>query len=77
MVELDRAELLFRCGKHFLDEGRVAVSMLQRHFDMSFKEATGVLDELQAMGLIGPYLGGQHREILLSLEEWEELAAAT
>ena len=50
--------------------------MLQRRFDMSFKEATVVLDELQAMGLIGPYLGGQRRDILMTAEEWEELAAA-
>jgi DNA segregation ATPase FtsK/SpoIIIE-like protein len=54
----------------FLERGRVAVSMLQRTFDLDFKEATALLDQLQQAGLIGPYLGGQKRDILLSADEW-------
>jgi DNA segregation ATPase FtsK/SpoIIIE-like protein len=75
-VELTHEELVYRSGCLFLEEGRVAVSMLQRRFELSFKEATIVLDELQSMGLIGPYLGGNHRDILLTSDEWEALAAA-
>ncbi|MDF1798156.1 MAG: DNA translocase FtsK, partial [Planctomycetota bacterium] len=76
VVELTREELVYRCGSIFLEEGRVAVSILQRRFDMSFKEATSILDDLQNMGLIGPYMGGSRRDILLTSEEWEELASA-
>jgi hypothetical protein len=43
---------------------------------MGFQEATAILDELQEMGLIGPYLGGTRRDILMTLEEWEALGAA-
>lgn len=68
----DRAELLAEIGCHLLDRGRVAVSMLQKEYGMDFAEATNVLDELQQMGLIGPYLGGQRRDILLTREEWLE-----
>ncbi|MFN0008608.1 MAG: DNA translocase FtsK [Planctomycetota bacterium] len=66
------AVLLAEIGCHLLDRGRVAVSMLQREYGMDFAEATKVLDELQQMGLIGPYLGGQRRDILLTREEWLE-----
>ena len=66
-------ELIFRAGALFLSEGRVAVSMLQRRFDLSFKEATRVLDDLQEIGLIGPYIDGKRRDFLMSAEEWEEL----
>ena len=76
MVELSHEEKVFRSGELFLDQGRVAVSMLQRSFDMDFQEATGILDELQSMGLIGPYLGGTRRDILMTTEEWEALGAA-
>jgi S-DNA-T family DNA segregation ATPase FtsK/SpoIIIE len=48
----------------------VAVSMLQKRFGMDFAEATGILDDLQERGLIGPYLGGKRRDILLSKEDW-------
>ncbi|MFT7477273.1 MAG: hypothetical protein ACI80N_000546 [Gammaproteobacteria bacterium] len=65
------SQLLFEAGAHFLEEGRVAVSMLQRKFGLDFDQACELLDELQERGLIGPYLGGQRRDILLSLEQWE------
>ena len=54
-----------------IQEGRVAVSLLQRQFEMEFDEACAALDELQQEGLIGPYKGGKTRDILLSAEEWE------
>jgi Ftsk gamma domain len=71
-----RSKLLYESGCLFLERGRVAVSLLQREYAMSFDEACGVLDELQEMGLIGPYLGGKHRDILLTSEEWLEKVSA-
>jgi len=72
----DRSKLLAEIGCHLLERGRVAVSMLQKEYGMDFEEATNVLDELQRMGLIGPYLGGQRRDILLTREEWLEKVAS-
>jgi hypothetical protein len=65
-------ELVFRAGCLFLERQRVAVSMLQKDFGLDFKQATAVLDQLQEAGLIGPYLGGQRRDILMTLEQWRE-----
>ena len=50
--------------------------MLQRTFELDFKQATAMLDQLQEAGLIGPYLGGQRRDILLTAEEWRERRVA-
>jgi hypothetical protein len=69
-------ELVHRAGVLFIERDRVAVSMLQREYELDFKQATLVLDRLQESGLIGPYMGGQRRDILLSLEEWEQRAGA-
>ncbi|MBK8177784.1 MAG: hypothetical protein IPK67_02555 [Planctomycetes bacterium] len=69
-------DLVYKSGMLFLKQNRVAVSMLQREFGMDFKQATAVLDELQAQGLIGPYLGGQRRDILLTAEEWRAKVGA-
>ncbi len=68
-------DLVFRAGCLFLERQRVAVSMLQKDFGMDFKRATSVLDQLQDAGLIGPYLGGQRRDILMTLEQWKARAA--
>ena len=65
-------DLVYQAGALFLERGRVAVSLLQRNFNLEFDDACEVLDELQTRGLIGPYLGGQRRDILLTLEEWTE-----
>ena len=66
-------EIVFKAGCLFVERQRVAVSMLQREFGLDFDAATSVLDQLQRVGLIGPYLGGQRRDILLSMDEWQEL----
>ncbi|MBI5362680.1 MAG: hypothetical protein HZA53_05840 [Planctomycetes bacterium] len=68
----ERVALLAEVGCLFIDRGRVAVSMLQRQYSMDFDDACRVLDELQDMGLIGPYLGGQRRDILLTRDAWLE-----
>ncbi len=54
----------------------MAVSLLQRGFSLDFDMACAVLDELQDAGLIGPYKGGQKRDILLTSEEWDAQAAS-
>ncbi|MFT4538518.1 MAG: hypothetical protein ACI835_000953 [Planctomycetota bacterium] len=71
-IQLDPEELLYRSGALFLNRGRVAVSLLQREFNIEFDAACTILDQLQQRGLIGPYLGGQRRDILLGREEWDE-----
>lgn len=68
--------LLYEAGRLFLDENRVAVSMLQRRFELDFERACELLDRLQEEGLIGPYVGGRTREILLTREEWDAKAAS-
>ncbi len=75
-AKLDPAELLHEAGALFLQEGRVAVSLLQRGFSLDFDEACAVLDDLQQEGLIGPYKGGQKRDILLTSEEWDAQTAS-
>jgi hypothetical protein len=72
----DEDDLVFRAGCLILERKRVAVSMLQREFGLDFTQATALLDRLQASGLIGPYLGGQHRDILLTPQEWQERVGA-
>ena len=68
-------DLIFEAGCLILEQNRVAVSMLQRRFELDFDQATEVLDQLQSRGLIGPYLGGKTRDILLTREEWTASAS--
>ena len=73
----EREDLLHRAGLMIIERDRVAVSMFQREFDLTFQKATLILDELQERGLIGPYLGGRHRDILLTREQWDARAPSS
>jgi DNA segregation ATPase FtsK/SpoIIIE-like protein len=63
-------KLVYEAGCAILEQKRVAVSMLERRFGIDFDQACRVLDELQQAGLIGPYMGGRTRDILLTREQW-------
>ena len=77
LLDGERRRVLIEAGCLFVDRGRVAVSMLQKEYGMDFDAACVVLDDLQELGLIGPYLGGQRRDILLTRDQWmERLASA-
>jgi hypothetical protein len=64
------SKLVYDAGCTILEQKRVAVSMLERRFGIDFEQACRVLDELQHAGLIGPYMGGRTRDILLTREQW-------
>ena len=64
------SKLVYDAGCAILEQKRVAVSMLERSFGIDFDQACRVLDELQQAGLIGPYMGGRTRDILLTREQW-------
>jgi S-DNA-T family DNA segregation ATPase FtsK/SpoIIIE len=64
------SKLVYEAGCAILEQKRVAVSMLERRFGIDFDRPARSLDELQQAGLIGPYMGGRTRDILLTREEW-------
>ena len=62
-------------------EGRGSVSLLQRALGIGYGRAARLIDYMAEDGIVGPYNGSQAREILLTLEQWQEMsgqgAAAT
>ncbi len=69
-AQLTPSERALKAANLILGENRVAVSMLQRQFELDFKESCKILDELQELGFIGPYVDGNSRDILMTREEW-------
>jgi len=54
-------------------EGRGSVSLLQRALGIGYGRAARLIDYMAEDGIVGPYNGSQAREILVSLEEWEQM----
>ena len=54
-------------------EGRGSVSLLQRTLGIGYGRAARLIDYMEEDGFVGPYNGSQAREVLLTIEDWEEM----
>ncbi|MFN0199108.1 MAG: DNA translocase FtsK [Planctomycetaceae bacterium] len=54
-------------------EGRGSVSLLQRALGIGYGRAARLIDYMAEDGIVGDYNGSQAREVLYTLEQWDEL----
>ncbi len=55
-----------------LQSGRGSASLIQRALSVGYTRASRLIDIMTEQGVLGPFVGSKAREVLLSLEEWEE-----
>lgn len=66
----ERDELVDKAIEIVCQEGRASASLLQRRLRIGYPRAARLIDELEALGVIGPALGGgREREVLISNED--------
>jgi S-DNA-T family DNA segregation ATPase FtsK/SpoIIIE len=56
-------------------ERRGSCSLLQRALGIGYGRAARLIDFMAEDGIVGQYNGSQAREVLISIEEWEAMAA--
>jgi S-DNA-T family DNA segregation ATPase FtsK/SpoIIIE len=59
-----------------LKSRRGSASLLQRALGIGYTRASRLIDIMSAEGIVGDYKGSKAREVLLSLEDWEEMHGA-
>lgn len=52
--------------------GQASTSNLQRRLRLGYGRAARIMDELEQMGVIGPYEGAKPRRVLITKEQWNE-----
>ena len=52
--------------------GQASTSNLQRRLRLGYGRAARIMDELEKMGVIGPYEGAKPRKVLITKEQWNE-----
>lgn len=72
-VELDEdASLIEQAIDVVVAAGQASTSNLQRRLRLGYGRAARIMDELEKMGIIGPYEGAKPRRVLITKEQLDE-----
>lgn len=68
----ERDEMYERAVEVVISEGRGSCSLLQRTLGVGYGRAARMIDHMAEDGIVGGYKGSKSREVICTLEEWEE-----
>ena len=71
--ELAGDEMLPAAVDVILETKQASVSMLQRRLKLGYARAARIVDEMEEMGIVGPFQGSKPRAILVTREQWEQM----
>jgi S-DNA-T family DNA segregation ATPase FtsK/SpoIIIE len=69
----ERDPLFDEAVKIMIETGRGSVSLLQRRLAIGYSRASRLVDQMGQAGILGDYKGSVAREVLITLEEWEQM----
>ena len=71
----DTDEYFAEAGRFVIDKQKGSIGMLQRIFKIGFNRAARIMDQLEAAGVVGPEEGTKPRQIIMTMDEFEEYLA--
>jgi S-DNA-T family DNA segregation ATPase FtsK/SpoIIIE len=69
----DYDELLPAAVEVVLESGQASVSMLQRRLKLGYSRAARLVDQMEEMGIVGPFEGSKPRQLLITKAQWQEM----
>ncbi len=69
----ERDALFEQAGRFIIEKEKATIGNMQRAFRIGFNRAARIMDQLADYGVVGPDEGTKAREILMTMEEFEEL----
>jgi DNA segregation ATPase FtsK/SpoIIIE, S-DNA-T family len=71
----ERDDLYEQAVEVVIREGRGSVSLLQRALGVGYGRGARMIDWMAEDGIVGSYNGSQAREVIMTLDQWEESKA--
>ena len=68
-------EMLPQAVEVVLEMGSCSVSMLQRRVKLGYSRAARIVDQMEELGVVGPYEGAKPRSVIVDRDGWNEIAA--
>ena len=72
----DQDDMWDEAVRVILKSRRGSASLLQRALGIGYTRASRLIDIMTSEGIVGEYKGSKAREVLMSLEDWEEMHGA-
>jgi S-DNA-T family DNA segregation ATPase FtsK/SpoIIIE len=72
-AEMVRDELFDDAVRVVLETKRGSVSLLQRRLSIGYARASRIIEMMAGAGILGEYKGSQAREVMMTLEEYEQV----
>ena len=69
----DYDEMLLQAVDVVMEMGSCSVSMLQRRLKLGYSRAARIVDQMEELGVVGPYEGAKPRSIQMDKQTWHEL----
>ena len=66
-------ELLPQAVEVIFETKQASVSMLQRRLKLGYSRAARIVDQMEEIGVVGPFEGSKPRQILITREQWLEM----
>ena len=69
----DYDEMLPQAVEVVLEMGSCSVSMLQRRIKLGYSRAARIVDQMEELGVVGPYEGAKPRSVAIDHAGWMQL----
>lgn len=72
----DYDELLPQAVDVIFETKQASVSMLQRRLKLGYARAARIVDQMEELGVVGPFEGSKPRQIMITKQQWQEMQTA-
>ena len=69
----DYDEPLPQAVEVIFETGQASVSMLQRRLKLGYSRAARIVDQMEKMGVVGPFEGSKPRAMLVTKDQWRQM----